>query len=274
MSEIVPQQPETTAHNTTETLNISELRSAPKAVTIGRGVSWLTESWALIMKEPAVFAAISVISLIAIFILNLIPVLGSFATALLWPALAAGFFLAFRHAKRSESVTANDLFEPFKKPANLIGLGAIYLAASIFVTLALLLIAFLSMGSIAAVTSGDIDMMQMGTGLFIMALVAIPASLALVMAFIFAPVLVHQHQIPVVEAIKRSFAGSLRNILPLIVFFVVLTLSFMIIGVLTAIPLLGWLIAIALAVLYLPLGCGALFCAYNDIFLQHSNPEL
>ncbi len=274
MSEIVPQQPETTAHNTTETLNISELRSAPQAVTIGRGVSWLTESWALIMKESAVFAAISVISLIAIFILNLIPVLGSFATALLWPALAAGFFLAFRHAKRSESVTANDLFEPFKKPANLIGLGAIYLAASIFVTLALLLIAFLSIGSIAAVTSGDIDMMQMGTGLFIMVLVAIPASLALVMAFIFAPVLVHQHQIPVVEAIKRSFAGSLRNILPLIVFFVVLTLSFMIVGALTAIPLLGWLIAIAVAVLYLPLGCGALFCAYNDIFLQPNNPEL
>lgn len=274
MSEIVPQQPETTAHNTTETLNISELRSTPQTVTIGRAVGWLTEGWALIMKESAVFAAISVISLIAIFILNLIPVLGSFATALLWPALAAGFFLAFRHAKRSESVTANDLFEPFKKPANLIGLGAIYLAASIFVTLALLLIAFLSMGSIAAVTSGDIDMMQMGTGLFIMVLVAIPASLALVMAFVFAPVLVHQHQVPVVEAIKRSFAGSLRNILPLIVFFVVLTLSFMIVGVLTAIPLLGWLIAIAAAVLYLPLGCGALFCAYNDIFLQPSNPEL
>ena len=274
MSEIIPQQPETTAHNTAETLNISELRSAPKAVTIGRGVSWLTESWALIMKEPVVFAAISVISLIAIFILSLIPVLGSFATALLWPALAAGFFLAFRHAKRSESVTANDLFEPFKQPANLIGLGAIYLAASIFVTLALLLIAFLSMGSIAAVTSGDIDMMQMGTGLFIMALVAIPASLALVMAFIFAPVLVHQHQIPVAEAIKRSFAGSLRNILPLIVFFIVLTLSFMIVGALTAIPLLGWLIAIAVAIIYLPLSCGALFCAYNDIFLQPSNPEL
>ncbi len=275
MSDITPQQPEVTVHNTTKTANTSELRSAPQAVAIGRGVSWLTESWALIMKEPVVFAVISVISLVAIFILNLIPVLGSFTSVLLWPVMTAGFFLAFRHAKRNESVTANDLFEPFKAPANLIGLGGIYLAVSIFVTLVMLLIAFLSMGSIAAVTSGDIDMMQMGTGFFIMALVAIPTSLALVMAFIFAPVLVHQHQVPVVKAVKRSFAGSLRNILPLIVFFVVLTLSFMIVGVLTAIPLLGWLVAIATAIIYLPLCCGAMFCAYNDIFLQSSsNPQL
>lgn len=274
MSDITPQQPIISRHSTTASTNNSELRSAPHTVGVGRAISWLTQSWALIMKEPVVFAAISVISLIAIFILNLIPVLGSFASALLWPALAAGFFLAFRHAKRNESVTPNDLFEPFKAPTNLIGLGAIYLAASIIVTLVLLLIAFLSMGSITAIASGDIDMTQMGTGLFIIALIAIPASLALVMAFVFAPVLVHQHQVPVVEAVKRSFSGSLRNILPLIVFFILLTLSFMVVGVLTAIPLLGWLIAIAAAILYLPLSCGALFCAYNDIFLQPNSTEL
>ncbi len=46
MSEIVPQQPETTAHNTAETLNISELRNAPQAVSIGRAIGWLTGGWA------------------------------------------------------------------------------------------------------------------------------------------------------------------------------------------------------------------------------------
>ena len=274
MSDITPQQPEVTLHNTTQSASHSELRSAPHTVGAGRAISWLTQSWALIMKEPAVFAVISVISLVAIFIINLIPVLGSFATALLWPALAAGFFLAFRHAQRNQSVTANDLFQPFKAPANLIGLGAVYLAASIIVTLVLLLIAVFSLGSISAIASGDIDMTQMGTGLFIIALIAIPASLALVMAFVFAPVLVHQHQVAVIDAVKRSFSASLRNILPLIVFFILLTLSFMIVGVLTAIPLLGWLIAIAAAILYLPLSCGALFCAYNDIFLQPNSTEL
>ena len=89
------------------------------------------------------------------------------------------------------------------------------------------------------------------------------------MAFIFAPVLVHEHQVPVIEAIKRSFFGSLRNILPFIVFFMILTAALFVIGLFVAIPLLGWLIGIAVAIIYLPLFCGALFCAYRDIFVNH-----
>lgn len=53
--------------------------------------------------------------------------------------------------------------------------------------------------------NGQIDMGRMVVGLVILTLIAIPASLALCMAFIFAPVLVHEHQVPVIEAIKRSF---------------------------------------------------------------------
>lgn len=94
------------------------------------------------------------------------------------------------------------------------------------------------------------------------------------MAFVFAPVLVHQHQVPVVAAIKRSFAGSLRNILPFIVFFVVLTVCLFVISIFVAIPLLGWLLGIAVAIVYLPLFCGALYCAYCDIFLDHNSAEL
>lgn len=47
------------------------------------------------MKEPLVFAAMSVISLVAIFIISLVPLLGSLAVTLLWPAMMAGFFLSF-----------------------------------------------------------------------------------------------------------------------------------------------------------------------------------
>lgn len=274
MSDTTPQPSEETIATAADTMHLSELRDTPHAVAAGRGIGWLTEGWALIMKEPAVFVAMSVISLVAIFILNLIPLLGSLASALLWPAMMAGFFLAFRHAKRNESVTANDLFEPFKAPASLIGVGGIYLIASLILMLILGVVAFLSIGSIAAFTEGHIDITRMGTGLVILLLIAIPSALALAMAFVFAPVLVHQHQIPVTAAIKRSFAGSKSNILPFIVLFILSVLLFMILSLFMAIPLIGWLVTFVVTIIYLPLLSGALFCAYNDIFLQSNSSEL
>lgn len=268
MSDLSQQAPDSTAASS------SHLHNTPHTVSAGRGLSWLLEGWALLRKEPAVFIAMSLISLVAIFIINLIPVLGSFATALLWPAMLAGFFLAFKHAKHQQSVTANDLFEPFKAPASLIGVGAMYLLAGMAILLVMMIAAFLSAGSFSAIANGQVDMTQMSVGLVIILLLSIPASLAVAMAFAFAPVLVHQHQMPVIAAIKRSFAGSLRNILPFIVFFVVLTLCFIALSILMAIPLIGWLISVVVAVIYLPLFCGALFCAYSDIFLVQTHTEL
>ena len=252
----------------------AQLRSEPQAVSAGRGLKWLTEGWALFKKEPLIFIAMSVISLIGIFIINLIPLLGSLATVLFWPALAAGFFLAFKHAQQNQTVSINDLFEPFKAPTRLMGVGAMYLLASIIIMLVMFIIAFFSFGSFSAIANGEVDMERMGFGFILITLVSIPVSLAFAMAFVFAPVLVHQHNVPVIEAIQRSFSGSLRNILPFIVFFAVITLCFILLSAFIVVPLIGLLISMAMAVLYLPLFCGALFCAYNDIFLQASNPEL
>ena len=266
----VPELATTSLSNNTSPL----LRSEPHKVAAGRGFSWLTEGWALFMKEPLVFSVMSVISLVAIFILGLVPFLGGLAITLLWPAMMAGFFLAFKHAKQQQAVTANDLFEPFKAPANLLGVGALYLLAGTVLILVLGIVAFMSLGSVTDIMNGNIDMGRLAVGGILMLLISIPASLALAMAFVFAPVLVHQHQVPVVAAIKRSFAGSLRNILPFIVFFVVLTVCLFVISIFVAIPLLGWLLGIAVAIVYLPLFCGALYCAYCDIFLDHNSAEL
>ena len=150
----------------------------------------------------------------------------------------------------------------------------IYLLAGTVLILVLGIVAFMSLGSVTDIMNGNIDMGRLAVGGILMLLISIPASLALAMAFVFAPVLVHQHQVPVVAAIKRSFAGSLRNILPFIVFFVVLTVCLFVISIFVAIPLLGWLLGIAVAIVYLPLFCGALYCAYCDIFLDHNSAEL
>lgn len=274
MSETTQLTPEPSAENTASGHHPAALRSVPQKMNAGHGLKWLTAGWALMMKEPLVFAVMSLISLVAMFIVGLVPILGSLAIILFWPAMTAGFFLAFKHAKQQQPVTANDLFEPFKAPANLIGLGGMYLLASIVLSLALVLVAFFSLGSISAIINGQIDIARLAGGTVIMAIIFIPTTLALAMAFVFAPVLIHQHQIPVINSIKRSFSGSLRNILPFLVLCLVLIFAFFILGALMVIPLLGWLLGIAVAVISLPLICGALFCAYSDIYLEPEHTAL
>lgn len=274
MSETAQPTPELSANSTTTGHQQTALRSVPQKLAADRGLKWLIAGWALMMKEPLVFAVMSLISLVGIFIVGLVPILGSLAITLFWPAMMAGFFLAFKHAQQQQPVTANDLFEPFKAPASLIGLGGMYLLASIVLFLVLALVAFFSLGSITDIMNGQINMGRLAGGAVIIAIIFIPATLALAMAFVFAPVLVHQHQVPVTEAIKRSFSGSLRNILPSLVFYVLLILGFFVLGVFIAIPLLGWLLGIAVAIISLPLICGALFCAYSDIYLEHVHSEL
>ena len=80
----------------------------------------------------------------------------------------------------------------------------------------------------------------------------------LAMAVWFAPALVVFHDLPPVEALKQSFQGCLRNMVPFLVYgIIVLGL-----GILAAIPaFLGWLVLI-------PTLIGSTYYSYRDIFLD------
>lgn len=250
------------------------LHHTPQTLGAGRAIGWLFDSAALLIKYPLAFIAISMISILALYSINLIPILGNFAVALLWPVFLAGFFLAFTQAKQHQRVLIQSIFAPFKAPARLIGIGAMYLLAGFSILLLMLASAYLSTGSFSAIANGQVDIDQMSSAMMLLLLLSIPASVALAMAFTFAPVLVYQHQLPVLRAIGRSFMGSLRNILPLIIFSLLVSLCFIALGLLASTPFIGGLLSSILAMLYVPWICGALFCAYSDIFIiqPHTQP--
>jgi uncharacterized membrane protein len=81
--------------------------------------------------------------------------------------------------------------------------------------------------------------------------------LPVVMAIWFAPPLVVFHDKSAVEAMQESFTGCLRNIVPFLLYGLVM----LVLGVLAAIPFgLGWLVLG-------PVLAASLYTSYKDIYL-------
>ena len=88
-------------------------------------------------------------------------------------------------------------------------------------------------------------------------LVGLALFIPLIMAYWFAPALVMLHDLGVVESMKLSFVACLRNILPFLIYGIIMLLLF----VIGSIPIgLGLLVVI-------PAMLASMYTAYKDIFI-------
>ena len=97
-----------------------------------------------------------------------------------------------------------------------------------------------------------------GTVFLLAALLALAVTIPVIMAFYFAPALITFNDLEVMQALKLSFRGCLRNIMPFLLFGILMIL----LSILAMIPLgLGMLILA-------PVGMISIYVCYKDIFLQ------
>lgn len=232
-----------------------------RAVDIQRAIGWWTDAWQLFMKNPGLWIAFGVIVLVGLFVLSLIPLLGGIASLLLLPVFMGGWALAARKLEGSGSLEIGDLFAGFKAPllnpllivgvAMLVGgilIGVVAGALGLGAAAGGMGLGALGMGGTGAATAA-------AGGLFAM-LVGLALSVLLGMAIWFAPALVALDGVAPVEAIKASFAASLKNLLPIAVFGVL----YLIAAVVASIPMmLGW-------VLLTPMVMLAAYVSYRDVF--------
>jgi uncharacterized membrane protein len=229
-----------------------------RSVDSGRGVNWLTEGWALFKRNPGVWIAILLIWMVLSIVVGMIPLVG-LAMNLVAPVMTGGLMMACRRLDEGGTIGVEALFEGFKEPvfSKLVILGLLALAGGV-------VIGFLGGGSIAALF-GSAMMMGGGhsfgvpvlgmaglIGLLFALLLIVPLSMALW----FAPALVALRQIEPVEAIKQSFAGCMANVMPLLIY----SLVMLVLLVVASIPLfLGLLVA-------LPVVIASIYCSYKDIY--------
>ncbi|MFE8073081.1 BPSS1780 family membrane protein [Marinobacteraceae bacterium S3BR75-40.1] len=245
-----------------------------RTVAPGRGVAWFSDGLALFRTKPAMFTAMGVIALLVYGLVSLIPFLNFIAMELFWPHLAAGMYLAARHARDGAPMAIGDLFEPFRtKTEALLGVGGLYFAATIvlMIVMGILFAMSVDMATLErAMNSPENNpMMAMGNAMstvLLMILVWLALMIPVAMAFLFAPLLVHQGQVRVMEALRLSFEGCLRNVLPFLVWGLIWLLAFIAMVAVAFIPVVGWLLLLVAMIVLGPVMAANLLEAYRDIY--------
>ena len=235
-----------------------------KSASAGDGVTWISQGWKLFVKAPLMWIVSILVLFVLAIVVSLIPIIGSLAFQLLNPVFAAGFVVACRSLERGGDFELDHLFAGFKTHfANLVIVGLLFLVGWILI---LVVVAGVTgFGIIMAVLSGDAENvapaiaasgMSMLLGVLIMLALMVP----LLMAYWFAPALVIMHNMAPVAAFKDSFMGCLRNLMPFLVYGIVM----LVLCILAAIPFgLGMLV-------WVPLAISSSYAAYRAIFTEEA----
>ena len=232
--------------------------AAGRAVDTGRGWEWIAEGFALFKKQPGTWILILIVLVVCAVVISLVPIIGSLANLLLMQVFVGGVMLGCRALDNGESFEVGCVFAGFKQnTSDLVVLGVLALVGWILAFIPALLI--MGGGAFMAMMQGGGHMANFGAlGLtFVLAmLVALALALPVYMALWFAPALVVFHNLKPVDAMKASFMACLKNIVPFLLYGIIL----LVLCVVAAIPLgLGFLVLG-------PVAIASIYAGYRNIF--------
>ena len=230
-----------------------------RGVAAGHGWSWIAQGWDLFKRQPALWIGISLALFVILLVLAFIPLLGSLANALLWPVLSAGLLLGCRALAEGGNLEFGHLFAGFRERfGTLIAVGAISLGISLAVGILVAVVMGIGMFTMFGGGPGPNATPEALMTMLLAVLVMFALLLPLMMAVWFASALVVFHERGPVDAMKESFLGCLKNIVP----FLVYGLIGLVFAILASIPLgLGWL-------MLGPVLIASVYTSYRDIYLE------
>jgi len=240
----------------------SAFNIAGRATPAGNGLEWWTKAWPLFTGQIGMWIAMIVVAFVVFAVASLIPVIGPIASMLLWPVVAGGLMLGARDVDRGGALSFAHLTAGFSAGAGqLILVGVAYLVGMIVAGGIAMLVAGVGIGTMMMGASGGGNPTAMGAAgaasILLAVLIAVALLVPVYMATWFAPALIALQGIGAVDAMKASFFGCLKNIVP----FLVYGLVGMLLAIVAAIPFgLGWLVLGPVTVV-------SVYVGYRDIYL-------
>lgn len=237
--------------------------TGPVSVPFGHGFSWISSAFSNhFWQNPWAWMGATVIFVILSLVTQIIPLLGPIASTLLYPVFFAGLMIGAQAQDEGEDFTVGHLFSGFQQETGqLILFGVLYLVATLVVFLIAGAIIGGSFATLSmAVGGGDqasMDAMMQNpmtilTALLVILLLFVPLG----MTYWFAPALIALNGVSAMDAMKMSFVGCLKNMLPFLLYSIILGVLSMI----AMIPIgLGFLVLI-------PVMFASMYTAYRDIF--------
>lgn len=229
-----------------------------RAVEAGRGWEWITEGYALFRRQARMWIVLTFIFLALVVVCGIIPMIGGLAMTFLVPVLVGGLMAGCHAIDRGAELELAHLFAGFRRnTGQLILLGAI--AFGLTLAAMIPVIVLMGAGTFAAAMSGGVAGASMfGMSALLAMLIALALFVPVNMALWFAPALVMLQDQSAPRAVGQSFKGCLKNIVPFLIYGVIL----FVLAILAAIPFgLGWLVLG-------PVVFGSVYSAYRDIYFK------
>ena len=247
-----------------------------RTVNAGRGWAWIADGMRLFLRKPISSIATLLILFVGLKLVGRLPLLGLVAMVLM-PVFLAGLMDGCKAVDEGRPLALSYLIRGFRRNAAwLVTLGGVYLIGNVIVFMIIIAIGGDAFVSIAKTLNRESHMtpelaakMQAATlTITKAALIGSLASLPLLMALWFAPLLTYFHDVKPLAALRASLVACLRNTLPMLVYGVALFAALMVlvpVGLALGVYDLGvWLLAPALV--------PSIYASYKDIFVPRDAP--
>ena len=233
----------------------------PRRVPIAHGWKWIADGFRLFAKNPGMWILAMLIFWVLMIVISILPFIGmivSIPMAMMTGGLMRG---AYESDRGIGDFKIDHLFVGFRdRVGRLAAVGGLYLLASVVVTMAAMIPLFVIFGvTMAGSANGAMPDETLAFMMVGMVLLVFVLFIPVIMAYWFAPALTMLHDdVDAIRAMKLSLVGCLRNILPLIVYAIIMTILL----ILFSIPLfLGLLV-------FWPVSMASMYAAYKDVFVE------
>ena len=230
-----------------------------KSLPAGAGLDWIIKAFDLFKRSPLIWIVLIILWFVINLVGQFIPIIGWLAMSLLYAVFIAGFMIGCAALERGEDLEIAHLFAGFKSnTGSLIGLGALYLGVIVVFAVVFGALLFSGMGGLSAMSNPEaVNPEQIfSSGSLLAILIALLLFIPIGMMFWFAPPLIALGGIPLLQSLKMSFSGCLKNIIPMLLFGIIM----IVLSIIATIPFaLGWLIL-------MPMGMAAFYTAYRAIY--------
>lgn len=230
-----------------------------RSVPMGNGWDWIADGWTIFRKAAGTWIGMVVVLVLISIAAHLIPLVGAIAMQILWPVFVGGLMLACRTIAQGGEAKFSQLFAGFQhRTGTLVALGAVWLVLSIIIVVIVVAITGVQIFALMNGSGTPEEIAGAALTALLAVLIILALMLPLVMATWFAPALIVFQEMGVGAAMKASFIGCVKNILPFLLYGVLALIA----AVIASIPLgLGWLVLA-------PVLTASVYTSYRDIYFE------
>ncbi len=188
------------------------LLDEPRKCEAGRGISWLSESFNMFKEYWLLWIGMGLVYILIMMFAGQIP----FVWMLLAYHFTAGFMVVCAEQEENYEPNFGNMFSAFQSHFKELLILALWnLLFSCLIIIPIIMVGFLAGVGAVAMNNPDADSVLI---IVLGVLVAMLFYIPLVMAMYLAPALIVLHDIRPLDAMKMSFKGCLRNMIPFLLF--------------------------------------------------------